>query len=130
VGALIAIEQPTWTHFPKQTINPLGEPALRQEILRLLETGVRDFVVVGDCTDLCIYQSAMGLQLLLNRPEQSAFRDARVIVPAGTVQTYNVPVDRAREVNAQPHPGDLLHAIFLHHLALNGVEICSDVQWA
>jgi nicotinamidase-related amidase len=130
VGALKDIERPTWKHFPKQTLNPLGEPALQSEVIELLASGVRDLVVVGDCTDLCIYQAAMALQILLNRPEHAAYREARVIVPANAVDTYDLPVELAGRVGAQPHPGELLHAMFLHHMALNGVMVCSEVRWA
>ncbi|NTV36699.1 MAG: cysteine hydrolase, partial [Anaerolineaceae bacterium] len=26
-----------------------------------------------------------------------------------------------------PHPGDLLHATFLYHMALNGIEVVKEV---
>jgi len=48
----------------------------------------------------------------------------RVIVPGDCVQTYDLPVAVATGIGALPHPGDLLHDLFLYHLALNGVEVC------
>ena len=33
----------------------------------------------------------------------------------------------AQSVGALPHPGDLTHAMFLHHMALNGVEIIREI---
>jgi hypothetical protein len=43
------------------------------------------------------------------------------------VQTYDLPVDAAKSLGIPPHPGDLLHAVFLYHLALNGVEVVQHI---
>jgi hypothetical protein len=49
--------------------------------------------------------------------------ERRVIVPADCVETYDISVLSAKESPAQPHPGDLLHKLFLHHMRTNGIEI-------
>jgi hypothetical protein len=36
-------------------------------------------------------------------------------------------VDVARRLGGLPHAGDLLHLIFLYHMALNGIEIVREV---
>jgi nicotinamidase-related amidase len=84
---------------------------------------VDTFVVVGDCTDLCVYQLAMFLRLQANEKQQQR----RVIVPENCVQTYDLPVESALVIGAVPHPGDLLHVLFLYHLALNGVEVVKSI---
>ena len=81
---------------------------------------VTTFVVVGDCTALCVYQAAMHLRL---RANALGLRDARIILPADCVQTYDVPVETAAELGILPHDGDLLHSIFLYRMALNGVKV-------
>lgn len=81
------------------------------------------FIVTGDCTDLCTYQLAMHLRLDANARQLSR----RVIVPANCVQTYDRPVEVARQQGGLPHPGDLLHAVFLYHMQLNGIEIVSEI---
>jgi nicotinamidase-related amidase len=81
---------------------------------------VRTFIVAGDCTDFCVYQLAMALRVSANSNQE---RDLRVIVPADCVDTYDLPVHAARSLGVLPHAGDLLHLIFLYHMALNGVEI-------
>ena len=82
------------------------------------------FIVVGDCTDLCTYQLAMHLRLDANARQI----ERRVIVPENCVQTYDLPVETALQVGAVPHPGDLMHAVFLYYMALNGVEIISHIS--
>ncbi len=86
---------------------------------------VTAFIVVGDCTDLCIYQAAMYLRL---RANVNGIRSTRVIVPADCVQTYDMPPEAAVPVGVLPHDGDLLHRLFLYHLALNGVETVARLR--
>src|SRR5581483_282912 len=86
--------------------------------------GVATVIVVGDCTDLCVYQTAMPLKLAANARD----RRVRVIVPADCVQTYDLPIDEAQRLGAVPHDGDLLHAIFLYHMHLNGIEVVRRLQ--
>jgi nicotinamidase-related amidase len=77
------------------------------------------FIVVGDCSDLCTYQAAMALRLEANAGNLAR----RVIVPADAVDTFDTPVSVARELGITAHDGDLHHVLFLHHMAMNGVEI-------
>jgi nicotinamidase-related amidase len=85
--------------------------------------GLSTAVIVGDCTDLCVHQLAMHLKLDANAHN----RVLRVIVPADAVQTYDIPIDVAREIGALPHNGDVLHLLFLYHMRLNGVEVVRKI---
>ena len=85
---------------------------------------VTTFLIVGDCTDLCVYQLAMHLRLRANALN---LRDTRVILPVNGVDTFDIPVDVAQEIGAMPHHGDLMHLIFLFSMAQNGIEIVSEV---
>ena len=77
------------------------------------------FIVVGDCTDLCVYQASMHLRTVAN-----AFNfERRVIIPEACVNTYDMPVATAEGSPAEPHSADLMHKLFLHHMKLNGIEI-------
>ena len=82
------------------------------------------FILVGDCTDLCIYQLAMHLRLDANAHQLNR----RVVVPADCVDTYDIGMDAATAIGAMPHPGDILHKIFLYHMALNAIEIVATIQ--
>jgi len=81
------------------------------------------FIIVGDCTDLCIYQMAMYLRLDANAEQ----RHVRVIVPENCVQTYDMDLETAASMGAMPHPADLFHTVFLNHMALNGIEIVGEI---
>ncbi len=99
-----------------------------------LNTGLNDwlaahpavdtFILVGDCTDLCIYQLAMHLRLEANACQMQR----RVILPADCSQTYDISVPVAKQIGAMPHDGELLHSIFLYHMALNGVEVVAEIS--
>lgn len=100
-------------------------PALHTNMGQWLEErpNLNTFIVVGDCTDLCLYQCAMYLKLDAN----AVNRKVNVLVPANCVQTYDLPVDVARNIGAMPHDGDLMHVIFLYHMALNGARVVSEI---
>lgn len=84
---------------------------------------VRTWIIVGDCTDLCVYHAAMHLRLQANITGQ----EVSVIVPAHLVDTYDMPVETALKVGALPHDAELLHRLFLYHLALNGVRVVLEI---
>lgn len=73
-----------------------------------------NFVVVGDCTDICIQQFAVTLKTHFNRLNQTV----RVIVPADKVQTYDYDL----------HHGDLLHTMGLYMMVQNGVEVVKTID--
>jgi nicotinamidase-related amidase len=83
------------------------------------------FIAVGDVTDICTYQLGMYLRLWAN----AYHKDRRVIVPANCTQTWHLSVEDAEDVPAMPHHGDLLHAIFLYHMALNGIEVVKEIEY-
>ncbi|GCF08552.1 cysteine hydrolase family protein [Dictyobacter arantiisoli] len=85
---------------------------------------LRTAVIVGNCTDLCVYQMAMHLKLYANAHNWPL----RVIIPANAVQTYDIPVTVAQESGLLAHDGDFLHLTFLHHMAINGIEVVRAIQ--
>jgi nicotinamidase-related amidase len=88
------------------------------------KSALSTFVVVGDCTDLCVYQLAMHLLTQANARQM----DRTVIVPANCVDTYDLPTDAALKAGVTPHPADFLHALFLYHMMLNGISVVQSIQ--
>lgn len=100
-------------------------PALHTDMDRWVAArpDLNTFIAVGDCTDLCLYQLVMHLKLNAN----AAGQRINVLVPENCVQTYDLPVDVADSIGAMPHDGDLIHAIFLYHMALNGAQVVKRI---
>ena len=77
-------------------------------------------IVVGNCTDLCVYQLALHLRLTHNARNVPGIR---VMVPANAVDTYHLAEETAHGIGAMPHHGEFFHQVFLYHMALNGIEV-------
>lgn len=108
--------------IPKNSIQPALNSALDPWLAA--HPGIDTFLVVGDCTDLCTYQLAMHLRLQANAYQMKR----RVILPAECSDTYDLPMETAQAIGVMPHPGNLIHAIFLYHMALNGVEVIRSID--
>lgn len=80
-------------------------------------------IVVGDCTDLCIYSLAMHLRMRANALN---LQDFEVIVPVNAVDTFDIPVSDETEVG-KAHPAEFFHQVFLYHMASNGIRIVSEI---
>jgi nicotinamidase-related amidase len=84
---------------------------------------VRSWIIVGDCTDLCVYQAAMHLRLQAN----ATGVERSVWVPADLVDTYDLPLETAEDLGALPHDAELMHRLFLYHMALNGISVVARI---
>lgn len=101
------------TLIEKNSTNGLLEP----EFIKWL-TGrphIHCFVLSGDCTDICVYQLAIGLKTWFNRQD----RKSRIIVPARLVDTFDAP----------GHNADLVNALSLYSMWSNGVEVAASLTW-
>jgi len=101
-------------------------PALNTKMNPWLEENqeLRDLIVVGNCTDLCVYNLAMHLRLRANAYN---LRHQRVILPANCVDTYDMSVKQAKDLGILPHQGDLIHLFFLYHMSLNGINVVQKI---
>lgn len=119
----------TFAVLPKRALNP----GIAGPFVEWLEghPSIRRFVVVGDCTDLCVYQVAMHLKIRANQ----FYLDYDVIVPASCVDTFDTPLEKAQRLPATssveagilPHDADLLHPLFLYHMALNDIQVVREI---
>jgi len=74
-----------------------------------IESNIENVIIVGDCTDICIYQFAISVRADFNRKNQGK----RVIVPMNYVDTFHAPF----------HNGDFMNAVFLSSMMDNGIEV-------
>ena len=112
----------SFTIIEKNSLHPAHETAFDAWLDAHPE--VQTAIVVGDCTDLCVYQLAMHLRL---RHNARNVPNIDVVVPANAVDTYDLSPDVARGIGAMPHPGDFFHQVFLYHMALNGIRVVSEL---
>lgn len=82
------------------------------------------FLVVGVCTDLCIYQNALGIRLYANQKNV----ETNVIVPITHVKTYDTSIEQAEQLNIYPHDGNFMDVAFLYHMKMNGVKVVSTIH--
>jgi nicotinamidase-related amidase len=108
--------------LPKTSINP----GLNAGFAACLERNGTPpvTIVTGDCTDICVYQLAMHVKVRANERLEKCM----VVVPRDCVDTYDVTVDAGRERGIVPHPGELMHRIFLYHMMLNGVRVVREIK--
>jgi nicotinamidase-related amidase len=100
-----------YTLIPKNSTNGFLEPAFAAWLAA--HPAIDTFVLVGDCTDICVLQFALTLKTEFNRLN----RPARIIVPADGVDTFDAP----------GHHGDFLHVVALNLMMGNGIEVASRV---
>jgi nicotinamidase-related amidase len=111
-----------FTVIPKNCIGSGIGPGLGEWLSEHPEVTHR--IVVGDCTDLCVYQLAMHLKLTANAVNE----DRPVIIPSDCVETYDLSIETAREMAVPAHPGDFFHRVFLYHMSLNGIRVVRSVS--
>lgn len=98
--------------IPKNSTNGFLEPVFQTWLVENAE--VDHFIVVGDCTDICIQQYAITLKTWFNRQN----KESRIIVPISSVNTYDFGM----------HNGDLVHVMALFNMIGNGVEVVSKIK--
>lgn len=76
---------------------------------------IDNYVLIGDCTDICILQCALGLKSHYN--ELNIFK--RVIVPYTYVDTYDLDITS--------HHGDMMNLFALYNMKINGIELYKSI---
>ncbi|HEX2947611.1 MAG TPA: isochorismatase family cysteine hydrolase [Clostridia bacterium] len=77
-------------------------------------SSIKNYIITGDCTDICIQQFAVTLKTWFNRLDEAS----HVIVPVNAVDTFDLGL----------HDGDLLNVVTLFSMAGNGVELVSRIR--
>lgn len=101
-----------YTLIPKNSTNGFQEAAFQQWLKE--NEHINDFVITGDCTDICIQQFAVTLKTWFNMQNKKV----RIIVPINTVDTYDLDL----------HNGDLMNVMALYNMMINGIEVVQGVE--
>jgi len=73
-----------------------------------------NIIIIGDCTDICIYQLAITLKSYFNQNNINK----SIIVPVNLVDTYNID---------DVHPAELLNIVFLNSMIQNGIKVVKEI---
>lgn len=98
--------------IPKNSTNGFLEKDFQDWLKQ--NRGIRNFIITGDCTDICIQQFAVTLKTWFNMQDENS----RIIVPVNAVDTFDLGL----------HDAELLNAVALFSMAGNGVELASAVE--
>jgi nicotinamidase-related amidase len=98
--------------IPKNSTNGFLEKAFQKWINE--NEKVTNFIVVGDCTDICIEQFSKSLKAYFNLNN----RKSRVIVPLNAVDTYDLGT----------HYAELMDIMALYSMIVNGVEVVKEIE--
>ncbi len=75
------------------------------------ELSIETYIIVGDCTDICIKQFALSLKTYFNEKNENK----KVIVPANAVETFHLDVTY--------HHAGLMNLLSLYEMEQGGIEI-------
>lgn len=100
--------------IPKNSTNGFQSPAF-QKWFEENQSSFSQFVLIGDCTDICILQMALSLKTYFNEHNLPS----RVIVPLNAVETYHLDLNH--------HYGDLMNLFALYNMQLNGIELVRSI---
>lgn len=100
--------------IPKNSTNGFLEEATQEKVNELINEGVKNWVVVGCCTDICIKLFSINLKNYFNKLNI----DNNVIVPINAVETYDAPW----------HNGDAMNLFSLLDLQSNGIILVNNVK--
>ncbi|NTV90151.1 MAG: cysteine hydrolase [Clostridiales bacterium] len=98
--------------IPKNSTNGFHEEAFKSW---LLENGkLENFIITGDCTDICIKQVALTLKTWFTMKNIKS----RVIIPVEEIDTFDYEL----------HDAELLNVISLYEMQQGGIEIVRNVD--
>ncbi|CEH35199.1 isochorismatase family cysteine hydrolase [Romboutsia lituseburensis] len=75
-----------------------------------------NIIIVGDCTDICIYQLAITLKSYFNQHNMNK----NIIIPVNLVDTYDIP---------NIHSAELLNIVFFNSLMQNGIKVVKNIKY-
>ena len=96
----------------KSSTNGFLEPAFHQWLEN--HPLINQFIIVGDCTDICVEQFAITLKTYFITQNKISL----IIVPMNSVETYDYDV----------HAADFMNVIALYKMMMNGIEIVTRIE--
>lgn len=101
----------SYTLIPKNSTNGFLEPEFQEWLKR--NCHITTFIVVGNCTDICVLQFCLTLKANFNRIN----KESQIIIPLNAVDTYD----------SDSHNADLMNIFAIYNLKLNGSKIVKRI---
>jgi nicotinamidase-related amidase len=100
--------------FDKNSTNGFFSPAF--EVWFKNHPQIDTFVVVGDCTDICVMTFALSLKTYCNEYN----KNVNIIVPIDAVETFDLDVTN--------HYAELNNLFALYNLQMNGIKLVRNIK--
>lgn len=101
------------TFIKKNSTNGFHAPDFQKWLNK--NTDIKNFIITGVCTDICVSNLALTLKTFFDQHNL----EKRIIVPANTVETYDFG----------SHNGDLINKFTLYNMKTNGIEIVKKINY-
>ncbi|XP_042517516.1 nicotinamidase 1 [Macadamia integrifolia] len=88
---------------------------------------IKVILVVGICTDICVFDFVASTLSARNRGFLSPLED--VVVYSHGCATYDLPVHVASNIKAVAHPQDLMHHVGLYMAKGRGAKVVQEVSF-
>lgn len=102
----------TSTIIKKNSINGFHAPEFKEWLK--INSDIKNFIVTGVCTDICVETFAISLGTYFNEVNE----DKNIIVPINTVETFDFGT----------HNGDLMNIISLYKMKSNGIIVVKSIR--
>lgn len=103
------------THLiPKNSINGFYALEKKNIIKQIIEKKLKHVILVGCCTDLCVFSLALALRTWFNENNI----DIDVVVPIDCVDTYDIPI---------VHEANYFNKISLELMKLQGITVLEKI---
>ncbi|MGB3367970.1 MAG: isochorismatase family cysteine hydrolase [Acidaminobacteraceae bacterium] len=99
----------------KNSINGFFAPEFG-DWLQINFKDINNYVIVGDCTDLCVMQFALSVKAFYNQWEI----ESNVIIPINAVETF--------DLKETFHDGELMNLFAFYNMELNGINIVKGIS--
>jgi len=101
----------TSTIIKKNSINGFHAPEFKEWLK--INSDIKNFIVTGVCTDICVETFAISLGTYFNEVNE----DKNIIVPINTVETFDFGT----------HNGDLMNIMSLYKMKSNGIMVVKSI---
>lgn len=114
VDELYALQDVNSSVIFKNSTNGMMSASMKQYVDSHLDS-VDDFIIVGDCTDICILQFALSLKAYFNELNL----EKQVIVPVESVETFDLEITN--------HHADLMNLFSFYNMHMNGIKLVKSI---